>query len=245
MQNFKTFIVEGIETDLMGLLKSFGAGEVTISGDVLSTRLRKKQQVFDIIAQLPASVDYEVIVYEIDNDTAEREEEEYEDEDGNDAEMPIAEIGMEDLTDQFHEYELMVYLYNMDTTEIGEGENVEDSIEEATELTERRRTIKINAKGKRRIKIKCKKGYKWTGSKCVKISGAEKTKKRRSIRKAVRTKKAKGKGYQKRIQRLRKRALKKRSGMGLKSSFEPVGTTLAEDGQIKQTYSYSDMEVSS
>ena len=94
--------------------------------------------------------------------------------------------------------------------------SLKESVDEFGEfLLEVKRIIKINAKGKRRIKMKCKKGYKWTGGKCVKISGSELTSKRRAIKKAVRTKKSKGAGFKRRVLRLRKKALRKRKAMGL------------------------------
>jgi hypothetical protein len=59
----------------------------------------------------------------------------------------------------------------------------------------------------------CRRGFKWSNNKCVKISGKERLIKKRAIRKSVRTKKAKGKGYARRSARLRNRAMKKRRGM--------------------------------
>lgn len=91
-----------------------------------------------------------------------------------------------------------------------------DNMSDDEELDEVARKIKVNSKGARRIKMKCKKGFRFDGKKCVPIMGSEKTNRRRAIRKAVRTKKALGSGYQKRVVRLRKRAMTKRQAMGLK-----------------------------
>lgn len=487
MKSLKQYINEGLEVDLIGLLKTFGAGDIEIDEETMSTRLRHKQQVWDIIARLPAWTDYDVFVYEINPATAGKHLEnpagtdnagipfDHEGESESDNTYTDDEIGYEDLTDQFHEYELVVYLFNTESEMVEEeksldeatmynvnGKNVskkemlsaatakevvsisgkivyhavmsekgdsasvfkitkkefdklnkkditsdkmkkhvaaetakkmakqldmrdavmyngwarknkpsdeqkieylkkefglseavdkdkkkekkkKDDIEAAeadqgqdtstagtdaeyesidwsetdigpltelwdlkaaekagmdykaksapknkphardtktikmvnkvsgkeivvtaksqkkyeklgfklqeSTLTERRRIVKVNARGQRRIKIKCKPGYKYAGGKCVKITGSEKTKKRRSIKKAVRTKRQKGAGFQRRVQRLRKRAMKKRKSMGLNSGFdiqakqpkthklrqghEPEGTSLAEGRTYK------------
>ena len=86
-----------------------------------------------------------------------------------------------------------------------------DQIEEARKVT------RVNSKGKKTKRVKCKKGFKFNskGTSCVPMSGSEKSSKKRSIRKAVRTKRSKGSGAKKRSQYKRKKALKKRSSMGL------------------------------
>ncbi len=253
MKTFKTYIEESYCADLIGLLKTFGAGDMDISDSYISTMLRHKQQVFDIVDRLPPEVDYDVYVYSIENGTAERELENPEglDKTGlgdpDEDEYTVDEIGREDLTDQFHDYNLVIYLYNADAEaeayeedserdeqddsyETDEGEFSQDDedaaqismegVEDPEELEERKRIIKVNAKGQRRIKIKCKKGFKYSGGKCIKITGAELTTKRKAIKRSVRTKKQKGSGYQRKIQRLRGRATRKRRSMGLKTSFE-------------------------
>jgi hypothetical protein len=319
MKSFKKFIAEGLEAELIGLLKSFGAGEIEVEEDHLSTTLRKKQQVWDIIARLPAWVDYDVFVYETDPATAGKSLENpagtdntgiaFDGEDGHPDNSYIDdEIGFEDLTDQFHEYELVVYLYNteMDMVEESKKEKKEKNSKTAAEedqgdggsdtagtdaeyewvemddnsylsegavdkgsektvkvkkgsktitivatavdkykkdgwtlvegtLAERRRIIKVNARGQRRIKIKCKKGYKYANGKCIKITGSEMTKKRRAIKKSVRTKKQKGSGFQRRVQRLRKRALKKRKSMGLNTGFD-VQAQMPKTHSLKQSH---------
>jgi len=83
-------------------------------------------------------------------------------------------------------------------------------------LTEAKRVIKVNAKGARRIKMQCRKGYKWNGTTCQKISGQELTRKKLAIRKAIRTKKSKGSGFKRLIARKRNKAMKKRKSQGLK-----------------------------
>jgi hypothetical protein len=253
MKTLKSYLEEGKAADIMGLLKTFGAGDLDIGDDYISTMLRKKQQVWDIVDRLPPDTDYEVYVYEINNGTAARELENPQglDKTGlgdpDEDEYTIDEIGAEDLTDQFHEYNLIVYLFNTvdeympEDSEASEPEDSDEydqenedaaqiAMEELSEeelaklspeeLEERKRIIKVNAKGQRRIKIKCKKGFKYADGKCMKITGSELTTKRKAIRRSVRTKKQKGSGYQRKIQRLRGRAVRKRRSMGLKTSFE-------------------------
>ena len=85
------------------------------------------------------------------------------------------------------------------------------------QIIEARRVTRVNSKGKKTKKYKCPKGYKLgsNGKSCVPVSGSEKAKKKRSMKKAIRTKRSKGGGYKKRSQRKRLRALKKRKNYGL------------------------------
>lgn len=85
------------------------------------------------------------------------------------------------------------------------------------QIEEARRVTRVSSKGKKTKRIKCRKGYKLSssGKSCVPISGSEKSKKRRSMKKAVRTKRQKGSGLKRRTTRKRLRALKKRKSMGL------------------------------
>lgn len=84
------------------------------------------------------------------------------------------------------------------------------------ELVEVIRKIRINSKGKRIIKYKCQKGYKWNGKSCQPIGGTERNRRRMAIKKAVRTKKAKGGSYYKRIARKRNKARRFRKAQGLR-----------------------------
>jgi hypothetical protein len=76
---------------------------------------------------------------------------------------------------------------------------------------------KVNFRGEKHRRVKCRPGYKLndTGTSCVPITGAEKSNKRKAIRKALRTKKAMGSAFQARVKRKRVRALKKRKAYGL------------------------------
>lgn len=83
-----------------------------------------------------------------------------------------------------------------------------DQIEEA------RRVIRVSSRGERTRRLKCRKGFRRDGNRCVPMSGSEKASKRRSIKKAVRTKRANPSG-KKRATRKRLRALRKRRSYGL------------------------------
>lgn len=84
-------------------------------------------------------------------------------------------------------------------------------------LNEITRVVKVNNRGKRRIKMQCRAGYKYdpTRKVCVKITGAEKAHSRIAHRQMARTKKALGDGYKTRIVRKVLRAKRFRKMMGL------------------------------
>jgi hypothetical protein len=86
-----------------------------------------------------------------------------------------------------------------------------DQIEEA------RRVVRVNSKGKKTKRIKCRKGYKLSanGKTCAPQSGSEKATKRKSVKKAVRTKRASGSGKKKMATRKRLKAMRKRKSMNL------------------------------
>lgn len=87
------------------------------------------------------------------------------------------------------------------------------------DITEAVIITKVNAKGEKRRRVKCRPGMKLndSGTACVPITGSEKAAKRKAIRKTLRTKRAKGKAYQSRVRRKRVRAMRKRKAYGLKS----------------------------
>lgn len=92
-----------------------------------------------------------------------------------------------------------------------------DEDEELGPLDEVVRKIKINFKGKKRIKMKCQRGFKWDSSKraCVKIGGSEIAKMRKRLRRAVLTKRAKGVAFKTRVLRKTRKAKRFRRMMGL------------------------------
>lgn len=96
---------------------------------------------------------------------------------------------------------------------------IEDKTDEDEEiLDEQRRIVKVNSRGEKTRRIKCRPGYKLnsTGTACVPMTGGEKATKRKAIRKAIRTKKAMGQGFQNRVKRKRAKAMRRRKGLGLK-----------------------------
>lgn len=99
-------------------------------------------------------------------------------------------------------------------------ETVYDDDEEE-ELEENRFVFRVTSRGQKIKKLRCKPGFRAASVggrlRCVRTSGKEKMQKKRAVRKAVRTKKAKGSGYKKRIIFKQKRAIRKRKAMGLKN----------------------------
>lgn len=82
------------------------------------------------------------------------------------------------------------------------------------QLDEARKVTRINSKGKKTRKTKCRKGYKVKGNSCVPITGSEKANKKKATRKALRTKRSKP-GNQKKGSRKRLKAMRKRKSRGL------------------------------
>ena len=76
---------------------------------------------------------------------------------------------------------------------------------------------KVNSKGQKRRRVKCRPGFKLNenGTACVPITGGEKSAKRRAIRKSLRTKRSQGKGLVIRTRRKRIKAMRKRKAYGL------------------------------
>ena len=108
-------------------------------------------------------------------------------------------------------------------TEFEDEETVKESYDESSlypdyeAIQEVKRRWKVNNKGKRRIKMKCKPGFKWTGKSCEKISGVELAKKRKAIIKMGRTKRAQGDRLKRRVKRLTAKARRFRKSFGLKN----------------------------
>lgn len=99
----------------------------------------------------------------------------------------------------------------------GDYEELDESISDYTRIDEAKIIVKVNSKGQKRRRVKCKRGFKLNpkGSACVPIAGKEKATKKLAIRKSVRTKKSKGAGYKTKVNRKSSRAKKKRKSMGL------------------------------
>lgn len=86
-----------------------------------------------------------------------------------------------------------------------------------TQLDESKIITKVNSRGEKRRRVKCRPGYKLNekGTSCVPITGGEKATKRRAIRKAIRTKRSMGTAFKTRVKRKRLKALRKRKAFGL------------------------------
>ena len=87
-------------------------------------------------------------------------------------------------------------------------------------LTEIRRKIKFNSRGQKRIKMQCRKGFKFDSTRhvCVKISGGDMMKMKRAHIKANRTVKAAGQGHKLRKVRKMRKANKFRKASGTKNT---------------------------
>lgn len=106
--------------------------------------------------------------------------------------------------------------YSPEYVEVDE-EGLDSLNDENGVISEVTRKIKINFRGKRRVKMQCRPGFKWDPSNrvCKKIGGAELATKRKALRQAVRTKKAQGSAFKRRVERKTKRANKFRKSFGL------------------------------
>lgn len=100
------------------------------------------------------------------------------------------------------------------------GEQYYVELDESNLLLERRIKIRISSKGVKTKRIICGPGRVLKtieGRKvCVVQTGSQKAKKKLAIRKAIRTKRAKGPGYFRRINIKRQRAIKRRKAAGIK-----------------------------
>lgn len=88
--------------------------------------------------------------------------------------------------------------------------------DDSARLNEVKRKWKVNARGVKRLKMKCKPGFKWNGKACEKITGAQLSKKRMAVRKMVRTKRAQGETLKRRVKRLSNKARRYRKSYGIK-----------------------------
>lgn len=125
--------------------------------------------------------------------------------------------------DNGFEFNVFVYLIPEIVSEEPFEIDVEDDFEVDGEnveyISEVRRRIKINFRGRKKIKMQCRKGFRWIAAKkaCVKITGSEVALKRKAMRRMVRTKKAKGASFKARVNRKTKKAKRFRRSMGVKS----------------------------
>lgn len=82
-------------------------------------------------------------------------------------------------------------------------------------LDEQKIITKVNSRGEKRKRVKCRPGFKLKGNTCVPMSGSDKANKKKAIRKALKTKRAAGESLKRRTTRKRLKALKKRKSYGL------------------------------
>lgn len=189
-----------------------GGGELAYEEGAMYVEFRNKQAASDFADWLEtdatAVFGYEIAL--LNNDTVEG----YEDDAGYD---------FSQITDDrnFH-FGFTIYLdpelVQYDDYEV-EVDDYEEINEENGELNEVIRKVKINFRGKKRIKMKCRRGFKWDAAKktCIKITGSQLAKMRKSLRRAVLTKRSKGTAFKARVLRKTRKAKRFRRMMGLKA----------------------------
>lgn len=198
-----------VVVDLVAKARSYGSGEPIYQEGLLYVEMSSKQasvEFGDYLEDHPDVVGYEIQVLFDDTGKIFQEDGTYD---------------MDQITDNgslifaFYIYinpEIVQYAsYEM---EVDEGETLEDTNGRVDEVV---RKIKINFRGKKRIKMKCGRGFKWNVEKrtCEKIAGSDLAKMRKSLRRAVLTKKSKGASYKARILRKSRKAKRFRKMMGL------------------------------
>lgn len=82
------------------------------------------------------------------------------------------------------------------------------------EIDEAKKSIRVDSKGKKTKKLRCKPGFKVNdkGTSCVPMTGAEKQTRKKAAKKAVRKKRSKSQAG---ANRKRLKALKKRKSLGV------------------------------
>lgn len=87
------------------------------------------------------------------------------------------------------------------------------------EVCEAKIITKVNSKGEKRRRLKCRPGYVLKNGVCTPVSGDKKVNKLRGAKKAARTKHAQGAGYAMKVAKKAKKAKLKRKAFGLKESY--------------------------
>lgn len=194
-------------TEVNSILIQYGAGDAEYSDGIFKAIVDKKQQVTDIcdvLDELDYIETYEIVILEKTVSGS------FEDDD----------VSFDEIDDSYGGYQFMILIYlkienvvYFDYYDQDEGD--EEFDEEDNMLMEVRRRIKIDSRGKKRIKMQCKPGYKWTGSACMKITGSELATKRKAKRKELINKKSQGSSFKIRMLRKTKKANRFRKAMGL------------------------------
>lgn len=201
---------------LKELARQLGSDQGAYDDGVLEMTFKNKQAAKDYMDFLEDEEDvlgYEVEVYREDLMDGIQDDEEYDFDsimfDGN------------------YEFDVLVYInpeivmYAPVEIEISDedGDGMSDQdVDSSAIMMEIKRKIKVNFRGRRRVKMACAAGFKYNPESkvCVKITGAEVAKNRISHRKAVRTRRAKGQAFKVRVVRKTRKARRFRKSMGLK-----------------------------
>lgn len=193
---------------IVGIAKTFGAKEVDVEGGVIAVEFEGRQALDHFTAALE-NVDM-VDSYEIRIE-------------GDDGDVTNFEALPEDIRAVVIVYvaaDFVNYGYYEDEVDYAEGEDITDDeiVDSAGDLTEVRRKIKVNFRGKKRVKMQCNPGFKWNPATrtCEKIQGAQLAANRKSQRRAVLTKRAMGTAFKKRVIRKSAKARRYRAALGLK-----------------------------
>ena len=156
------------------------------------------EQCCALLDDIPGVESYELMAFHRDVDKTER-----------------VEIDIDDIVDEGRYYFIVIIYFAIDTVIWANNDEYEEIEDDEDELNEVRRRIKVDSKGKRRIKMQCRPGFKWNGSACVKITGAELATSRKAKRRAVLTKKSQGSALKIRVARKSRKARRFRKAMGL------------------------------
>lgn len=123
------------------------------------------------------------------------------------------------------DFEFNVYVYVLpeivlmpaEELEVGDEFEWDDEADNGF-LSEVRRKIKVNFRGKKRIKMQCSPGFKWVPAMktCKKISGSQVAVMRKAMRRAVLTKKSMGQSFKARVVRKARKANRFRKSFGLR-----------------------------
>ena len=169
-------------------------GAFEYSDGVFETEFDHWQSVEDFCTQLDnidAVESYEIMAFHRDTDSNER-----------------VDIDVDDIVDDSKYFFVVIVYLTLDSSVFY------DDTEELDEVTRR---IKVNSQGKRRVKMQCRPGFKWDGSACVKITGAELATNRKAKRRMVISKRSQGNTLKIRVLRKTRKANRFRKAMGLGS----------------------------
>lgn len=207
-------LVEEDSTSLMnvsGMMRMFGFHDIQYDYDEVGYVVGiadHKQQVQNLVDALPDQIEYDIAIMTKENGATNTDR--TFSSDADDFYGSFDEIDLDTLPD--HDgitYQVIVYLYNTEGEEGEEGQ-MDESIQQLDELDRKKM---FHARSQMTIKMKCRKGFKWNGESCEFIQ--DRAAMRMRIRQSVRTKRAEGAGYARKVKRARIRAMKRRHAAGL------------------------------